>query len=127
MFAVSANIPLMPHSLGSKIKELRVQADITLRELARRLEVAPSHLSDIEHDRRHPSEDKLKKLADLLRVPFEQLKDLDPRVGDLKDWMRGQPAVARLLRKIQQNDHPEELIQNLLKASERSPKETKEK
>ncbi|MEW6186075.1 MAG: helix-turn-helix transcriptional regulator [Thermodesulfobacteriota bacterium] len=108
----------MKQTLGERIKELRIAADMTLRELARQVEIAPSHMSDIEHNRRHPSEEKLKLLAKAISADFEELKNLDPRLGELKDWMRGQPAVAQLLRRIRQSDKPDKLIQDLLKATE---------
>jgi transcriptional regulator with XRE-family HTH domain len=44
-------------TLGQVIRDARVAAGTTLREFARTLDITPSYQSDIENDRRIPSED----------------------------------------------------------------------
>lgn len=73
-------------SLGEQVRNAR--GTIGLRELARRLEITASYLSDIEHDRRRPSVVVWKALS--LAVPvwggalaYEKAVDLrrhDPEV-----------------------------------------------
>ena len=42
--------------LGQRIRELRGKKDLSLRELAKKLDVSAAFLSDIELGRRYPSE-----------------------------------------------------------------------
>lgn len=60
-------------TLGEVIREARTIQDTRLRELARRLGVTPSYISDIENDRRVPSEEILRKIAAALTLDFEDL------------------------------------------------------
>jgi transcriptional regulator with XRE-family HTH domain len=73
-------------SLGQRLRELRDKADLSLRELAKRIGVTSPFLSDIELGRRFPSEQILAKLAGALNVSLEDLKQYDNRgpIADLK-------------------------------------------
>lgn len=46
-------------TLGTEIRSAREAAGLTLRALARRIEISPSYLCDIETDRRAPALDTL--------------------------------------------------------------------
>ena len=83
-------------SLGQRIRELRDQADLSLRELAKSIGISPPFISDIELGRRFPSEEILKKLARALNVSLEDLKQYDNRepIADLKRLMDSNPSSA---------------------------------
>lgn len=89
-------------SLGSTIRELRLKAEITLRELARRVDISPAHLSDVEHDRRSPSDELLGRIADKLSdvgAEYEKLRLLKPLIEeDLERWYVENHEVRVLLR-----------------------------
>ncbi len=55
-------------SLGSKIKQLRKQAEMTQSELARRLGISPSAVGMYEQDRREPDSKILSKLCGIFNV-----------------------------------------------------------
>lgn len=55
-------------TLGSTVRRLRHQADLTQEQLAERIEISPSYLSHIESDRREPRIDVLRRLAQELPV-----------------------------------------------------------
>ena len=59
---------------------------LPLSELAKRIEVSPPFLSDIELGRRHPSEDVLERVARVLGTTVEDLRKFDarPPVQELK-------------------------------------------
>ena len=61
-------------SLGQRLHALRDKADLSLRELAKKVGISPPFLSDIELGRRFPSEEILLKLAAALEVSLEDLK-----------------------------------------------------
>jgi transcriptional regulator with XRE-family HTH domain len=73
-------------TLGEFIRSKRDALDISLRELARKLEITPPFLSDIELGKRYPSEPVMAKLADFFRIPVDELKIFDHResLSDLK-------------------------------------------
>jgi len=54
--------------LGSRIRELRSQRDMTLKELSAKAAVSVSHLSEIERARTQPTADKLARIAASLGV-----------------------------------------------------------
>jgi len=80
-------------SLGKRLHELRDRADLSLRELAKRVGISGPFLSDIELGRRFPSEEILAKLAAALSAPLEDLRQYDNRepIADLKRLMDSNP------------------------------------
>lgn len=89
-------------SLGDTIRELRLRADLTLREMARRVHVSASHQSDIEHGRRMPSDEVLRRIADQLSEvggTYDALRLLKPQLEeDLDKWVTTDRHVRQLLR-----------------------------
>jgi transcriptional regulator with XRE-family HTH domain len=66
--------------LGSRLKELRQQAGLSLRELARQADVSPSLVSQIENGKSRPSVSTLYAFARLLNVPVDELFDAEEQV-----------------------------------------------
>ena len=94
-------------SLGTAIRRLRTLADYKLRGFAEHVEISAAYLSDIEHDRRVPTEDVLRRIATLLskRVPvtYEELQSLSARLEtDLQKMVQQTPEVGQLLREVKQ-------------------------
>jgi transcriptional regulator with XRE-family HTH domain len=63
--------------LGARLKELRQQAGLSLRELARQAVVSPSLVSQIENGKSRPSVSTLYTFARLLNVPVDELFDAE--------------------------------------------------
>ena len=112
VYAYSMNMPL-----GDRLRQLRDEKDLSLRELARHLEGgSAAHLSDIEFGRRLPSENLLRQLAAKLGVEYEELEALDarPPVEALKRRSEQDPAFGFALRRmVEQDIKPEELLKFL--------------
>ncbi|MBE7542974.1 MAG: helix-turn-helix domain-containing protein [Bryobacteraceae bacterium] len=90
-------------TLGSRIRSLRDQHDLSLREFARKLEgVTAAHISDIENGRRNPSPELLHKMAKALVVPVEELEKLGTGLPleELRDAVRREPALGFALRRV---------------------------
>lgn len=89
-------------TLGERIRELREERDLSVRELAKRIRVSAPFLSDVELGRRHPSEDVLKTIASLLGTTIEDLRQYDarPPVQELKRLAATNPAMGFALRKV---------------------------
>ena len=107
-------------ALGREIKRLRLKAEVTLREFARRLGISPAHQSDIEHGRRRPSLELLRKMAKELREvggDYDRLVGLDTRIEpEISAWVGRTPAARQMLRKIRDSrKDPEEVLRALEK------------
>ncbi len=64
-------------TFGERIRELREKQDLSVRELAKKLKVSASFVSDMELGRRYPSDDVLERLA----------SELDTTIGDLRSMI----------------------------------------
>ena len=97
-------------TLGEQVR--RARGPLGLRELARRIGITPSYLSDIEHDRRRPSEATWKALV--LAIPVYGGALVEEKVRELQ---RHEPEVyaavflqgmARGRQNAEQTAHPPE-------------------
>jgi transcriptional regulator with XRE-family HTH domain len=102
-------------SLGDRIRDARVAQGLALRELARRIEKAPSYLSDIEYDRRTPSEDVLRAICSELALDFDTMLGLAGRLGNEADrYLKRHPTAGVLFRKVSAAGLQEDDLQNLV-------------
>lgn len=102
-------------TLGELIRDRRVGLDIGLRELARRLGVTPSYVSDIENNRRVPSEEVLHGIARELGLDFDDLAAYAGRIGaEAERYLRETPAATTLFRRISEEKLTDEEVQGLL-------------
>lgn len=106
-------------SLGEIIREARV-AKGSLRDFAKKLEITPSYMSDIENDRRIPAEEVLKRISELLGLDFNDLMARAGRFGDdAERYMRRHPTAGVLFRQISEaNLADDDLVKLLRKAEE---------
>ena len=74
--------------LGSRLKEIRLKTGLSLREIARQLDVSPSFVSQIENGKSQPSVSTLYAMAKLLSVPVDVLfqGSGDPVVNSQKNY-----------------------------------------
>ena len=111
-------------SLGRHIRELRERRKLSLRELAKKLEISAPFLSDIELGKRFPSEDVMASMAHELGVTLEGLRTYDtrPPVEDIKRLAETNPAYGIAFKKlIATKVSPEDLI-NLAESKSKSRK-----
>ncbi len=105
-------------SLGDLIREARTPKG-SLRDFAKKLDITPSYLSDIENDRRIPAEEVLRRIAELLELDFDDLMAKAGRFGDDADrYMRKHPTVGVLFRKLSESKAPDDDLAKLLKKAE---------
>lgn len=119
-------------SLGAAIRRLRLQADYTLRGFAELIGISAAYLSDIEHDRRVPTDEVLRRIADALgrrvAVTFETLQRLSTRLGsDVEQMVQQTPEVGQLLREVKQSGRPVGDVIRDLQRHLRSRQDDKEK
>jgi transcriptional regulator with XRE-family HTH domain len=106
--------------LGEEIRRLRLMAGYTLRGLAVDVGVSAAHMSDIEHNRRRPSEKLLRKIADKLRktgATYESLERLLSGIDvETREWAASTPGARTLLRRLREAEvDPEEINRALEK------------
>jgi transcriptional regulator with XRE-family HTH domain len=90
-------------TLGSYIRRARSARKVTLRQLAAAVGVTPSYLSDIENDRRVPSEEVLERLAAELALDLDELLARRGRLDyETEEYLKRSPAAVRLFRRIAQ-------------------------
>lgn len=105
----------MAETLGDSIREARVRLAISVRGLAGELDLSPSYISDIENDRRVPSEGALRAISERLELDFDELMALAGRFGDDADrYMRRTPAAGVLFRRLTEQKMPNERIEELM-------------
>ena len=97
-------IPNTVKSLGEAIRYLRDLRGMTLRALAKRVDISAPFVSDIEHNRRNT--DKLQTFAEVLGVDVKELRRFDTRLpASVKDWISGNPEIVDLLKDMQASGH----------------------
>jgi transcriptional regulator with XRE-family HTH domain len=113
-------------TLGQRIRELREEKDLSLREFAKKLGgLSAAFLSDVELGRRHPSETVLADMARALGTTVEDLKRYDsrPPVEELRRLSSADPAYGFAFRKLVDKDvSPEDLLRFLDKHPDRRKK-----
>jgi len=110
---------LSNRTLGDILRDARIELDLSLRDLSKRLDVTPSYLSDIENNRRVPAEEVLGSMARTLKLDFNELMARAGRFGDdAVRYMQRTPAAGVLFRKLADSDSPGELVEKLIKQHE---------
>jgi transcriptional regulator with XRE-family HTH domain len=107
------------HTLGGKIQSLRTEAGLTLRGFALKVEISAAFLSDIERDRRRPSEAVLRRIAKQLPgTTYEELDALSTTLEqDLQRMVAETPEARQLLRTVFESKRdPREVLRELQKS-----------
>jgi transcriptional regulator with XRE-family HTH domain len=100
--------------IGPFIRQRRDELDLSLRELAKKLDCSPAFISDIELGRRHPSEKVLSEIAKILKVKVEDLRKMDvrPPIEEIKRVTQDDPTFALAFRTvIDKNIKADELLE----------------
>ena len=96
----------MQNNFGTYVRAARLSLGIGQRELARKLDVSPSYLNDIEHSKRPaPSGLFLDKIVTILQVDPEELNDLAGMTKkglppDVERYILNNVATSSLLRML---------------------------
>ena len=119
-------------SLADRIRELRNEKNLSLRELARQVGVSAPFLTDVENHRRYPADDTLETLAHVLGTTFEDLKSHDNRpptreIAELTDSNAGYAfAFRRIVDEVRtQGLTPEEMLRRITDSKTEPPKDSK--
>ena len=111
-------------SLGELINSSRLNKRLGLRALARTLDIAPSYISDIENNRRVPSEEVLRRISEALDLDFDTLMREAGRLGkDAEQYIRDSELAGRLFRRIADSQLGREDLESLLTSLDRLEKQ----
>ncbi len=101
-------------TLGDFVNRARVEKGLGLRALARALGIVPSYLSDIENNRRVPSESVLRELAHVLDLNFDILMQRAGRLGeDAERYLRENRRAGQLFRRIAASQLDQDALEKL--------------
>jgi transcriptional regulator with XRE-family HTH domain len=105
-------------TLGDTIRRNRLKAGITLRKFAREVGISAAHLSDVEHNRRRPSQEVLRRVAAGLApvgVTYPALDRLMPRLEpEMQQWVGETPEVRQMLRAVRESGrNPREVLRDI--------------
>ncbi|GAB4960690.1 hypothetical protein MAHJHV55_12820 [Mycobacterium avium subsp. hominissuis] len=105
-------------TLGTQIRDARIDAKQTLRGLARDLRLSPSYVNDIEFDRRVPSDEVLRQIAARLGLDLDALLAAAGRLGiatkDAEQYIRETPSAGVLFRRVTHDRLTEGQLKRLL-------------
>lgn len=95
---------------GPFIRKLRINLDITQRELAKKAGIAPSYLNDLEKEKRAaPKQEVIKKISSILKTDLNQLNDLagiskKELAPDISEFIKNNPKIISLIRLMKENN-----------------------
>ena len=80
------NTELINIIFGMKVRQARLEAELTLSEFAQRCELSPSYITEIERGRKYPKTDKILKMAEVLDKNYDELVSikLEPALQHLE-------------------------------------------
>jgi transcriptional regulator with XRE-family HTH domain len=103
-------------TVGEQVRVGRARKRITLRALATKMGKTPSYLSDIENERRIPSETVMADLARELDLNFDELMTAAGKFGgDADRYMRKTPEAGVLFRRMSDRNVSPEVIRRLIR------------
>jgi len=120
---------MVKDSLGTRLHRARANTtDFGLRELAKALGISATHLSDIENDRRVPSEELLRNLAKHLCLDFDDLMVQAGKVYEVTDrYVEKVPEAVTLFRKVSESKLSAKELGELEKKVEQLTREREKK
>ncbi len=109
----------MKERLGERIRRMRAEHKLGLRETATKVGISPTYLSRIEtmDEKTPPAEDVIRKLATLLNDDFDELMQLAGRVPeDVEKVIKGDPSMPAFLRTAKEQKLSGEELGKILEA-----------
>jgi transcriptional regulator with XRE-family HTH domain len=97
------------------INRARIAKRLSLRGLAREVDIVPSYLADIENDRRTPSEPVLRRISAILDLDIDALMQQAGRLGEeAEHYLRQEKLAGQLFRRVAETNLDQEGLQELL-------------
>ena len=92
------NTDLVNIILGMKVRQARLETNLTLSEFANRCDLSPSYITEIEKGRKYPKTDKILRMAEVLNKSYDDLVSikLAPSLTYLRNdaFLAATPAIS---------------------------------
>lgn len=112
-------------TLGQRLKAKRIELNLTLRELAKKVETDFTYLSKIENDKtdRPPSEDILRRIGKHLKIDPDELIVLSGQVPlEIKETIDKNPAAIQFFRSFRKSQLTWDKLKELVEEEARNKK-----
>lgn len=109
---------------GARVRQRREECRLGLRDTARRAGISATFLSRVETDAEKalPSEEVIRKLAEILNDDFDTLMRLAGRIpSEVKDYVKADPGMPAFLRRAKAENIPAEKLMALLDKAKDKP------
>jgi len=114
----------MSETFGERVRRRRTELNLGLRKTAGAVKISPTFLSRIETgaEKAIPSEEKIRKLAEVLEDDFDELMALAGRIpSEVKDYVKAEPGMPEFLRRAKEkNISADKLMEMLEKAKDKA-------
>ena len=112
----------MTETFGKRIQRVRKEQKLGLRQAASKAGISATFLSRVENEKEAatPSEDTIRKLAEVLGDDFDELMQLSGRIPtSVKDYMKADPGMPEFLRRAQESNVSSEKLMELLEKAKK--------
>lgn len=110
----------MAETLGQRIKRMRTERKLGLRQTARNVGISAAYLSRVENGKEPaiPAEETLRRIAQVIGDDFDELMHLAGRItNEVRDVVKADPGMPEFLRRARdQNISADRLMELLEKA-----------
>lgn len=116
---------ILNEKLGDRLKRMREQRGLGLRETANLVGISATYLSRIENNKEPspPSEEKIRRLADELGEDFDELMRLADRLpSDVTEIIKMDDDMPAFLRRARENNVSAKDLLSLLEDKKRDKK-----
>lgn len=114
---------VQPLTFGEGLRAARQAHGYSLRDLGKLVGVSPPFLSDVENDRRVPSEGVLARIAGALGLPYDALVAQSGRLdAETLRYLKHNPAAIALVRLIVERGLDEDELLALTKQVAEAPR-----
>ena len=101
-----------PRTFGTYLRSIRQERQLSLRQLAKAVEITPTYLSDLERGNNHPPDKTLlEKIILALELQHDEecwqtlldlaAKERNDLPVDIKEYLMENPTLQKLIRKVQ--------------------------
>jgi transcriptional regulator with XRE-family HTH domain len=108
--------------LGDRLKRMRSQRNLGLRETANKVGISATYLSRIENNLEPspPSEEKIRRLAEVLEDDFDELMRLADRLpSDVSEIIKADSDMPAFLRRAKESNYSAKDLLDFLESKKR--------
>ena len=112
----------MSETFGERIRRIREERNLGLRKTASLVGISATFLSRVETGKEQvtPSEDTIRKLAEVLGDDFNELMQRAGRISSqVKKYMNADPGMPEFLRRAQESNISSEKLMELLEKAKK--------